>query len=132
MEVTITMKGLEKLPEVAEENIKSKIGRLEKYFDNIQRCNVVINKVRGCFWNGSYSFASRKTIRGVGKGNLVDDALDNVLEKLETQIKKLSDRLKGSRRISKEEILQLGRKSTKKTSFQELQRLKHFLLIQWV
>jgi len=47
MEVTITMKGLEKLPEVAEENIKSKIGRLEKYFDNIQRCNVVINKVRG-------------------------------------------------------------------------------------
>jgi putative sigma-54 modulation protein len=124
MEITITAKGIEKLPEYTEEEIKKKIGKLEKYFDNIQQANVVINKVRGVFELEVTIFASQKIIRGVGKGSLIDEALDNVVEKLETQVKKLRDRLKGEKRISKEELF--GSIEEEESEFPKITKVKTF------
>jgi len=124
MEITITAKGIEKIPDHTEDLIKKKISKLEKYFDNIQHGNVVINKVRGIFEMEVTLFASQKIIRGVGKGDLIDTALDDVLEKLETQIKKLSDRLKGEKRISKEEIF--GTPEDSSEEFPRITKVKTF------
>ncbi|MBP8612745.1 MAG: ribosome-associated translation inhibitor RaiA [Candidatus Atribacteria bacterium] len=104
MELAITLKGVEKLPDYLEQEIRKKIGKLEKYFDNMQQGNVVINKIRGIYEMEVTLFAAQRIIRAVGKGNLIDEALDDVVDKLETQVKKFSKRLKEKGRVKKEEI----------------------------
>lgn len=126
MEITITTKGIESIPDFVVENINDKINKLEKYFDNIQKCNVVVSKVRGLFEMEVTIFASQKIIRGVGKGSIIDEALDNVVDKLEVQIKKLSDRLKGSKRIPKEELFALEEGAEPKDDLPRITKVKTF------
>ncbi len=126
MEITITTKGIESIPDFVVENINDKINKLEKYFDNIQRCNVVVSKVRGLFEMEVTIFASQKIIRGVGKGSIVDGALDDVIDKLEVQIKKLSERLKGGKRIPKEELFALEGGAEPKDDLPRITKVKTF------
>ena len=129
MELAITLKGVEKLPDYLEQEIRKKIGKLEKYFDNMQQGNVVINKIRGIYEMEVTLFVSQRIIRAVGKGNLIDEALDDVVDKLETQVKKLSKRLKEKGRVSKEEIYMtapLGEDEELENELPKLTKIKTF------
>jgi len=71
----------------------------------MQQGNVVINKIRGIYEMEVTLFAAQRIIRAVGKGNLIDEALDDVVDKLETQVKKFSKRLKEKGRVKKRKFI---------------------------
>jgi len=126
MEITIVAKGVEKLPDYLSGEIKKKIGKVEKYFSNIQQGNVVVSRTRGIFEVEATVYASQRIVRAVGKGNIIDEALDDVVDKLEVQIKKLRDRLKREKRVSKEEVFQGTGEVVEEEPLQKIKRVKTF------
>jgi putative sigma-54 modulation protein len=105
MEITITLKGIEDLPGNLESQINEKVQKLEKYFSNMQKAQVVINKQRGQFEVETTLFVSGRLLRAVGKSNLLDKAVFENLEKLNSQVKKYNEKLKNQKRITREEFL---------------------------
>lgn len=104
MEISITLKGVEQLPSNLEESIKEKVGKLEKYFSNMQKAQVVINKQRGQFSVETTLFVAGRLLRAVGRNALLDKAVLESLDKTNSQVKKYNERLKNQRRYAKEMI----------------------------
>lgn len=101
MEVNITQKGIEVLPEHLEQEIKKKIQKLEKYFNNVQKASVILTKQRGQFVVETTIFVAGRIIRAVGKGNMIDKAVNENFDKLKIQMQKYNDHFKNPKRIPK-------------------------------
>jgi putative sigma-54 modulation protein len=97
MEISITSKGLNVLPEHLEKEVTEKLNKLEKYFNNVQKAIVVLNKQRGQYTAETTLYVAGRLIRAVGKGNLLDKALNQNISKLKTQIQKYNEHFKNPR-----------------------------------
>lgn len=106
MEISITLKGMDQIPSNLENSIKEKIEKLEKYFSNMQKAQVVVNKQRGQFSVETTLFVAGRLIRGVGRNALLDKAVLKSLDKTNSQVKKYNEKLKNQRRYTKEELVQ--------------------------
>ncbi len=104
MELNITLKGIEKIPQTAEDAIRAKISKVEKYFNNIQKADVVVTKQRGRYSVETTLQIAGRTLRAEGKGNLIDTALKEAADKLDRQVRRYKDRIKSSRKVSKEAV----------------------------
>lgn len=104
MEISIALKGIENLPLNLENLIKEKVEKLEKYFSNMQKAQIVISKQRGQFGVETTLFIAGRLIRAVGKNSLLDKAVFESLEKANSQVKKYNERLKKQRKYTKEEL----------------------------
>ncbi|MGC8721727.1 MAG: ribosome hibernation-promoting factor, HPF/YfiA family [Caldisericaceae bacterium] len=94
MDIAITLRGIEEIPDVLEEEIKGKIVKLTKYFENMQKAVVSISKQRGQFSVETTLYVAGRLIRSTGKGNIIDKALNDNMDKLGVQVKKYNDKLK--------------------------------------
>jgi putative sigma-54 modulation protein len=94
MDITITLRGIEEIPASLEQEIKEKIQKLTKYFDNMQKAAVSITKQRGQFTAETTLYVAGRLIRATGKGNLIDKAFNKNMDKLNVQVKKYNERLK--------------------------------------
>lgn len=97
MDITITLRGIEGIPDSLEQQIKEKILKLTKYFENMQKATVSITKQRGQFSVETTLYVAGRLIRSTGKGNIIDKALNENTEKLGIQVKKYNDKLKGKK-----------------------------------
>ena len=105
MELNITLKGIEKIPQVTEDAIRSKVTKMERYFNNIQKAYVVVSKQRGQYSIETTLQIAGRTLRAEGKGNLIDKALKEAADKLDRQVRKYKDRLTAKqRKAAKEEF----------------------------
>ncbi|MEA3312877.1 MAG: ribosome-associated translation inhibitor RaiA [Caldisericota bacterium] len=93
MNLNITLKGIEELLPETEARINAKIGKVEKYFNNIQDAKVLIVKQRGQFIMEVTLHAAGKILRAEGRGTLIDKALAEASEKLERQVRRYKERL---------------------------------------
>ncbi len=94
MEITITLRGIEEIPQQLENEINEKIQKLTKYFDNMQKAAITINKQRGQYTVETTLYVAGRLIRATGKGNVIDKGLNENIDKLNAQVKKYNDRLK--------------------------------------
>lgn len=97
MEISITSKGIDVLPEHLEKEVTEKIQKLEKYFNNVQRAMVVLTKQRGQYTAETTLHVAGRLIRAVGKGNMLDKALNQNVSKIKTQIQKYNEHFKNPR-----------------------------------
>ncbi len=102
MELNITLKGIEKIPQQTEDAIKSKIEKVEKYFNNVQKADVVVSKQRGRYSVEATLHIAGRILRAEGKGNLIDQALKESADKLDRQVRKYKERIKGARKQVRE------------------------------
>ncbi len=102
MELNITLKGIEKIPQTAEDAIKSKIEKVEKYFNNVQKADVVVSKQRGRYSVETTLHIAGRILRAEGKGNLIDQALKEAANKLDRQVRKYKERIQDARKQTKE------------------------------
>lgn len=96
MEISITLKGIESVPKTVEDAIKSKISKVEKYFNKVQKADVVVSKQRGKYSVETTMHIAGRVLRAEGKGNLIDQALKNAADKLDRQVRKYKERIKDS------------------------------------
>jgi putative sigma-54 modulation protein len=97
MEISITSKGIDVLPEHLEKEVTEKMQKLEKYFNNVQRAMVVLTKQRGQYTAETTLHVAGRLIRAVGKGNMLDKALNQNVSKIKTQIQKYNEHFKNPR-----------------------------------
>jgi putative sigma-54 modulation protein len=97
MEISITSKGIDVLPEHLEKEVTEKMQKLEKYFNNVQRAMVVLTKQRGQYTAETTLHVAGRLIRAVGKGNMLDKALNQSVSKIKTQIQKYNEHFKNPR-----------------------------------
>ncbi len=102
MEFNITLKGIEKIPQVTEDAIKSRIEKVEKYFNNVQKADVVVSKQRGRYSIETTMHIAGRILRAEGNGNLIDQALKEAADKLERQVRKYKERIKSARKSARE------------------------------
>jgi len=98
MMLNITLKGIEELLPETEVRINEKIGKVEKYFNNIQDAKVLIVKQRGQFIMEVTLHAAGKILRAEGRGTLIDKALAEASEKLERQVRRYKERLTNTKK----------------------------------
>lgn len=98
MTLNITLKGVEELLPETEARINEKIGKVEKYFNNIQDAKVLIVKQRGQFIMEVTLHAAGKILRAEGRGTLIDKALAEASEKLERQVRRYKERLTNTKK----------------------------------
>ncbi len=103
MRLNITLKGIDKIPQIAEDAIRSKVSKLEKYFNNVQKADVVVSKQRGRYSIETTLQIAGRVLRAEGRGNLIDKALKEATDKLDRQVRKYKDRVKSSHKSVKEE-----------------------------
>ena len=88
-----------------EDYIKSKISKVEKYFNDSAEAKAIIStkgkdqKVEVTIWSGKYNVRAEETSEDLYA------AIDLVLDKLERQLKKYKDKLQTSKRAVKEEYV---------------------------
>ncbi len=104
MKLNITLKGIEKIPQTTEEEIKSKISKVGKYFNNVQKADVVVSKQRGRYSIETTLQIAGRVLRAEGRGNLIDRALKEATDRLDKQVRKYKDRIKSFRKSGKGEI----------------------------
>jgi putative sigma-54 modulation protein len=102
MELNITLKGIEKIPQVTEDAIKSKIQKVEKYFNNVQKADVVVSKQRGRYSIETTLHIAGRILRAEGKGNLIDQALKEAADRLDRQVRRYKERIKGAKKSVRE------------------------------
>lgn len=102
MEISITLKGIESIPGTVEDAIKNKISKVEKYFNNVQKADVVVSKQRGRYSVETTMHIAGRVLRAEGKGNLIDQALKNAVDKLDRQVRKYKEKIKDSYKGVKE------------------------------
>ena len=91
--------------EAIEEYIKSKLSKVEKYFNDSAEVKAIISakgkdqKVEVTIWSGKYN------VRAEEVNEDLYAAIDLVLDKLERQLKKYKDKLVTSKRSVKEEYV---------------------------
>jgi putative sigma-54 modulation protein len=88
-----------------EDYIKSKISKVEKYFNDSVEAKVIISakgkeqKVEVTIWSGKYNVRAEETHEDLYA------AIDLVLDKLERQLKKYKDKIQTTKRSTKEEYV---------------------------
>jgi putative sigma-54 modulation protein len=97
MEINITSKGLDILPEHLEKEVTEKLNKLKRYFNNVQKASVALTKQRGQYTAETTLYVAGRLIRAVGKGSLLDSALNKNLSKLKTQVQKYNEHFKSPR-----------------------------------
>ena len=88
-----------------EDYIKSKISKVEKYFNDTAEAKAIISakgkeqKVEVTIWSGKYNVRAEETHEDLYA------AIDLVLDKLERQLKKYKDKIQDTKRTVKEEYV---------------------------
>ncbi len=108
MELNITLKGIDKIPQVTEDGIRSKISKIERYFNNVQKADVVVSKQRGRYSIETTLQIAGRTLRAEGKGNLIDAALKEAADRLDRQVRRYKDKIKDSKRAIKKEFAEIS------------------------
>jgi ribosomal subunit interface protein len=91
--------------EAIEEYLKSKLSKVEKYFNDSAEAKAIISargkdqKVEVTIWSGKYNVRAEET------HNDLYAAIDLVLDKLERQLKKYKDKIQTNKRAVKEEYV---------------------------
>jgi len=98
MMLNISLKGIEELLPETEAKINEKIGKVKKYFNNIQDAKVLIVRQRGQFIMEITLYAAGKILRAEGRGTLIDKALAEASEKLERQVRRYKERLTNTKK----------------------------------
>ncbi|MCD6107101.1 MAG: ribosome-associated translation inhibitor RaiA [Caldisericaceae bacterium] len=98
MMLNISLKGIEELLPETEAKINEKIGKVKKYFNNIQDAKVLIVRQRGQFIMEITLYAAGKILRAEGRGTLIDKALADASEKLERQVRRYKERLTNTKK----------------------------------
>ena len=103
MEVQITSRHA-KAPDSLKDTITWKLYRLERFFDKITSCHVIIdtesiNQVVEIVIN-----CLNHTVRAKAKEENIGKALDEAIDKAEIQLKKINTKIKGQRAKKKVEV----------------------------
>ena len=100
----ITVKGNSdlNLDEDILDYIQNKIGRVEKFYSNIQEADLVISELRGRSTTEITIKAEGKIIRAESQAQNIKASIDKLSDKIETQMKKYKERLKDKSRKEKQ------------------------------
>ena len=128
----ITVKGNSdlNLDEGILDYIQNKIGRVEKFYSNIQEADLVISELRGKSTTEITIKAEGKIIRAESQAQNIKASIDKLSDKIETQMKKYKERLKDkSRKERQEERVVTNEDENVKEEFnQVIEREKRFTI----
>jgi putative sigma-54 modulation protein len=126
----ITVKGNSdlNLDESILDYIQNKIGRVEKFYNNIQEADLVISELRGKSTTEITIKAEGKIIRAESQAQNIKASIDKLSDKIETQMKKYKERLKDkSRKEKQEERVLVPEDKTRELNF-HIEREKRFTI----
>jgi putative sigma-54 modulation protein len=93
MDIQITSRH-QKASKTLQETIKDELGKMEKYFDNITSCHVILDEERGMEYIEVVLAMAGHTVTASAKEANMGKALDAVITKAERQLKKINEKLK--------------------------------------
>ncbi|MGQ9623310.1 MAG: ribosome hibernation-promoting factor, HPF/YfiA family [Candidatus Caldatribacteriaceae bacterium] len=129
MEVIVRGKNLE-ITEPIRSHVTKKLAKLERFFKRILDATVHFYSERGRAKVEVTMTASGVVLRGEGEGPDWRTAFDEVLEKLERQIKRYKEKLERKGLLKKEELVALeeGEREEKSTIANRVVKTKEFVL----
>ena len=93
MDIQITSRH-EKASPSLQETIKGEINKLEKYFDHITSCHVILDEQRGQQFMEIVMNMSGHTVTASAKNAKMGKVIDEVIGKVERQLKKINEKIK--------------------------------------
>jgi putative sigma-54 modulation protein len=103
MEIQITSRH-EKASQSLQDTITDELNKLERYYDRITSCHVVLDKQRGMEIMEVVMNMAGHTITATAKSDNLGKTIDGVVSKVERQLKKISEKIKThkGRKLDKE------------------------------
>ena len=93
MEIQITSRH-EKASQSLQDTITAELEGLQKFYDRITSCHVVLDKERGKEMMEVVVHMAGHTIAGTAKAENLGKAIDLAIAKVERQLKKISEKIK--------------------------------------
>jgi putative sigma-54 modulation protein len=93
MEIQITSRH-EKASQSLQDTITDELNKLEKYYDRITSCHVVLDAQRGMEIMEVVMNMAGHTITASAKADNLGKTIDSVITKVERQLKKISEKIK--------------------------------------
>jgi len=127
MRITVKSESGSTLDENLLDYAEEKIGKVEKFYGNIQEADLVLSEVRGRNVAEITLKVSGKIIRAETEGSNIRAAIDRLSDKLETQMRKYKERLQDrSRKVTKDTYPSEDRSEPEKGSGNGIIREKKF------
>jgi putative sigma-54 modulation protein len=93
MEIQITSRH-EKASQSLQDTITAELEGLQKFYDRITSCHVVLDKERGIESMEVVVHMAGHTVAGTGKADNLGKAIDEAITKVERQLKKINEKIK--------------------------------------
>ena len=93
MEIRITSRH-EKASQSLQDSIADELNKLEKYYDRITSCHVVLDAQRGMEIMEVVMNMAGHTITAKAKSDNLGKTIDSVISKVERQLKRISEKIK--------------------------------------
>lgn len=93
MEIQITSRH-EKASQSLQDAITAELEGLQKFYDRITSCHVVLDKERGKEMMEVVVHMAGHTVAGTAKAENLGKAIDAVITKIERQLKKINEKIK--------------------------------------
>jgi putative sigma-54 modulation protein len=93
MEIRITSRH-EKASQSLQDTITDELNKLEKYYDRITSCHVVLDAQRGMEIMEVVMNMAGHTITAKAQSDNLGKTIDSVISKVESQLKKISEKIK--------------------------------------
>jgi putative sigma-54 modulation protein len=101
MDIQITSRH-EKASQSLQDTITTEFGKLEKYFDRVTSCHVVLDEERGMHIMEVVMNMAGHTVTATAKDGNLGKAMDSVIMKAERQMKKINEKFKDHKKPKKE------------------------------
>jgi putative sigma-54 modulation protein len=93
MDIQITSRH-EKASQGLQDTIKAELSKLEKYFDRVTSCHVILDSERGMHIMEVVMNMAGHTVTATAKDSNLGKAMDDVVMKAERQMKKINEKIK--------------------------------------
>lgn len=129
MRITVKSENGSTLDENLLDYAEEKIGKVEKFYSNIQEADLVLSELRGRNVAEITLKVSGKIVRAETEGTNIRNAIDRLSDKLETQMRKYKERqIDLSRKAARTNLPHEMNKNTEKENWKDIVREKKFFV----
>ena len=102
MEVRVTARHESKATQEVQQRITDELTKLGKFYDRITSCRVVLDKEHEATVVEIVANAQGQTLSATAKHERAGTAIDEALDKVERQLKKLNEKIKNHKAVKDE------------------------------
>ncbi len=103
MEIQITSRH-EKASQSLQDTITAELEGLQKFYDRITSCHVILDKERGMETMEIVVHMAGHTVAGTAKAENMGKAIDAAIAKVERQLKKINQKIKSHKAVRPQKV----------------------------